>query len=414
MYINRLAEENIRNKLRFNGAVNIVGAKGVGKTEIGKYLTKSKIMLKEGSQIVELVRINNNIALDGKYPRLIDEWQEHPYLWNAVKTMVDEQQKFGMFILTGSSTPNPKYTKMLHSGATRIIDVRLKTLSLTEMGLSENKINFLDLMKGRLVKPSESKMQLKQYAQIIVKGGWPSVFSLDENDSLTKMIDYVDKMQKIDLRTIASPPNPKRMEKLLLSLSRNIATQVNLAKLTKESNLGSPRTVRKYLDQLSQIFILEELESWNKHIRSSVRLLETPKWYFIDSSIATATMRINSNKLINESNTFGLFFESLVIKELRIYADLVGGDVYFYKDTTGLEIDAIIELQNGDFMIFDIKIGSQEGIESGFSNINRFKEKLEKNKLKNLISMNIITAGQIAYSKDGINVFPLAQLYFKK
>jgi hypothetical protein len=125
-------------------------------------------------------------------------------------------------------------------------------------------------------------------------------------------------------------------------------------------------------------------------------------------------MRINSNKLINESNTFGLFFESLVIKELRIYADLVGGDVYFYKDTTGLEIDAIIELQNGDFMIFDIKIGSQEGIESGFSNINRFKEKLEKNKLKNLISMNIITAGQIAYSKDGINVFPLAQLYFKK
>jgi predicted AAA+ superfamily ATPase len=352
--------------------------------------------------------------LDGAAPRAIDEWQLVRSLWNDIRNKIDTRNKKGQFIITGSSTPEK--SKMRHTGTGRIARVRVKPFSLSELGISSKKVKFSDLfIKGANVS-GKSNLSVKDYAKIIVIGGMPANINEAEKNAMIFNEAYLHNIVHTDLSIIDSPPDPQRMTGLISALARNISTSCSYGKLISESEIldtdFSEKTVRKYLDQLSEIFILEELPAYKIHLRSSIRTKIKAKWHFMDPFLAMASLGGGKEELLGNFEHFGLVFESLVLRDIRIYAQSMGAEVYYYGDATGLEIDIVVKLKNGKFSLFEVKLGSSEQIEEAAGSFKKFKNRLDKNGLKKIISFNVITGGEYAYTReDGVNVVPLGCLY---
>ncbi|MCL2651994.1 MAG: DUF4143 domain-containing protein [Candidatus Azobacteroides sp.] len=414
-YNKRLLDKKIEKKLKSTGGILLKGVRFCGKTTTAMHHAASFVRLDESELIREQATLVPQILLQGDTPRLLDEWQLVPSIWNAVRSEIDRRSEKGQFILTGSASPSDDISA--HTGAGRIARLTLRTMSLAESNDSAKTVNFNDLFVKNTQVGGLGGVEIEDYAKLIVRGGMPALIKETPEIAQEAMIDYVENIVYVDMRTLPEPPMPERIAALIRSLSRNISTESSLEKLAAETGFTdkSPMatsTVRKYLDQLSAIFVLEELSAWKTHIRSSVQQRIKPKWHFIDTSIAVAALRILPNGLLNDFDAFGLFFESMAIRDLRIYADTLDGKVYHYRDSSGLEIDAIVELPNETWAAFEIKLGSTKSIDEAVDNLQKLLTRLTPEKAAQCVSLNVLIAGTSSYTrKDNVNVVSLGHLF---
>jgi len=414
-YSKRLLDEKIEKKLKSTGGILLKGVRFCGKTTTALHHAASSVRFDKSEMLREQAVLAPQIVLQGETPRLLDEWQLVPSIWNAARAEIDERAAKGQFILTGSASPSDDLST--HTGAGRIARLTLRTMSLFESNNSIKAVKFNELFLKYTEIGGLGGAELIDYANLIVRGGMPALVSETPEIAQEAMLDYVENIAYIDMRTLPAPPTPERIAALIRSLSRNISTEASLEKLAAETGFTGnssmvASTVRKYLDQLSEIFVLEELPAWKTHIRSSVQQRIKPKWHFVDTSIATAALRILPNRFLNDFDCFGLFFESMAIRDLRIYADTLDGKVYHYRDSSGLEIDAVVELPDETWAAFEIKLGSTKSIDEAAENLQKFLNRLTPEKAAQCASLNVLIAGASSYArKDGVNVVSLGHLY---
>ena len=415
-YFNRLIERQIKDTLSAMGAVLIQGPRAVGKSTTVKRLSGSNISIDESVELIEMAKNSPEIVLKGATPRFIDEWQLSPPIWNAVRHEIDIRQKTGQFILAGSSSPTTDITH--HSGAGRIGRVSMYPLSLFESNDSTQQIDIQQLFREKNLNiAGYGGLKIEQYAQKIITGGWPGLIEKSEKQAQIYLSNYLDDISRVNIGSDIYKTDPVRMRALIRAISRNISTETPITKLAAEAGLIinsiSQQTARKYIDQLIQIFVLQELPAWATHIRSNVRQRVNPKWHFSDPSLAATALELSSEQLLSDPKTLGFFFESLTIRDLRVYAQVLGGNVYHYRDETGLEVDAIIELRNGKWLACEIKLGGSGFIAEGIKNTIKLKNKLENEKLKDMAGLCVITAGKESYTdkETGVYIISLGHLY---
>ena len=413
-YRKRISDIELQRKLGASGAVLIRGAKACGKTESAKQLAKSIIHIDRDEQVQLLFDTAPKRLLMGETPRLIDEWQVIPKLWDLVRHEVDDRKKSGQFILTGSS--NPEEDAKMHSGAGRFTIVDMRTMSWQELGISTAKIKLSDLFEGKQIELEDNRTELELIVDQIIKGGFPTLMNSTVNQAMEVNRAYVELLAEVDMSRVSqSRRDPIKIRSLLKSLARNTSTLVDNVVIEKDikahESMGLSRpTIYDYLDVLNRLMILEDQPAWNTHIRSSHTLRNSPKRHFTDVSLAVAALGANQQTLLNDLNFTGFLFESMVIHDLRVYGQANDAKVYHYRDSTGLEIDSIVQKYNGDWCAFEIKLGTGQ-IDDAASNLLRFASLINTEKCTPPKSLNIITGTGMSYTrKDGVNVISLASL----
>lgn len=413
-YVERLIESELKTKISASGAVLIKGPKSCGKTETAKRYAKSILKMDQDPQVSVMMATNPQLLLEGETPRLIDEWQEQPEIWNYIRHEVDKRKTKGEFILTGSS--NPPENIRLHSGAGRFTVVQMDTMTWHELGFSSGTVKLSDLLLGSSIDYYEPAVSLDFIIERICIGGWPTLINEDLNNALNLNRGYVDLLCEVDMSQVSGVKrNPHKVRSLLRSLSRNIATLVDNKTLEKdvklnENNELSRNTLSDYLDSLSKLMILYEQPAFNPHIRSSASLRKSPKRHLCDPSLAVAILGLEKAALIKDIRFTGFLFESLAIHELNVYAKSNDATVYHYSDSYGYEVDAIVQKRNGDYAAFEIKLGAGY-IDEAAKNLKRFAENIDTGKMESPKSLNIITGTGMSYRRpDGINVISLASL----
>lgn len=414
-YRKRFADESLHRALKTFGAVILQGPRAVGKTTTGQAAAASSVRLDASPQMPVLAETSPATILQGDAPRLIDEWQLAPSIWNAVRHEVDQRSGKGHFILTGSATPADDITR--HSGAGRFRRITMRPMSLAESGESTQAVSLESLLDGK--NPTAlGGPTVEQFAHLVVRGGWPELVNTPDADPTEYLESYLDDTARADLQAADLRVDPLRMDAIIRGLARNVATEVRVTKLASEADLPtgdevsvSYKTARTYLDALERIFVLEEQPAWSPHLRSKVRLRVSPKWHFIDPSLAAAALQASPNALLGDLNTFGFLFEALAVRDLRIYADVHRGHVYHYRDSADLEVDAIVELRDGRWAAFEVKIGGQKAIDAAAGNLLKLKDKVSERKVQQLQALVVLTAGELSYPRDdGVNVVSLGHL----
>jgi len=397
-----------------SGAVLIRGAKACGKTESAKQLANSVLQVDRDPNISMIFDMAPQRLLLGDTPRLIDEWQVLPKLWDYIRHEVDDRKLNGQFILTGSANPNED--AKMHSGAGRFTIVDMRTMSWQELGLSTGKVSLAELFEGKKIEIYDEPTELELIIQQIIKGGFPASM----NNSVDQAIDlnraYIALLAEVDMSKVSNVRrDPMKINSLLRSLARNTATLVENTVLEKDirqfDNVGLSRpTIHDYLDTLNRLMIIEDQPAWNTHIRSTYSLRNSPKRHFTDVSLAVAAIGADQNALINDLNFTGFLFESMVVHDLRVYAQALDAKVYHYRDSSGLEVDSIVQKHNGDWSAFEIKLGTGQ-IDEAAANLSKFVNQLDLSKVKAPKSLNIITGTGISYTRnDGVNVISLSSL----
>ncbi len=411
-YRKRISDTELQRKLESSGAVLIRGAKACGKTESAKQLAKSIIHIDRDEQVQLLFDTAPKRLLMGETPRLIDEWQVIPKLWDLVRHEVDDRKKSGQFILTGSA--NPEEDAKMHSGAGRFTIVDMRTMSWQELGISTAKIKLSDLFEGKPIELEDNRTELELIVDQIIKGGFPTLMNSNVNQAIEVNRAYVELLAEVDMSRVSqSRRDPIKIKSLLKSLARNTSTLVDNVVIEKdikenESTGLSRPTIYDYLDVLNRLMILEDQPAWNTHIRSTHTLRNSPKRHFTDVSLAVAALGANQQTLLNDLNFTGFLFESMVIHDLRVYGQANDAKVFHYRDSTGLEIDSIVQKYNGDWCAFEIKLGTGQ-IDDAASNLLRFASLINTEKCTPPKSLNIITGTGMSYTrKDGVNVISLA------
>ena len=415
-YIPRLVDPKIDRYLRIFGAILIDGPKWCGKTWTALSHSNSVRYIMNPSAGVdykETAKTDPSLLLEGEEPILIDEWQEVPRLWDAVRFEVDQEQKRGRFILTGST--KPKISEVMHSGAGRIAHVRMSPMSLYEAGISTRKVSLADILAGSRIKPSLNEIGLMELIEITCRGGWPANLYIPKEDALEIPAQYIETIARTDMSQIDDVRrDPERTKKLLRSIARNNSTIVSNATLRRDmledGETLAPNTMSSYISALSRLYVIEEIPGWQPEIRSRARVRTSPKRMFSDPSLAVATLRIGPQNLKYDLKTFGFLFENLCIRDLIIYADSHDGTVYHYRDSNNYEADAIIETKEGNWAAFEIKLGEHRADE-GASSLLALKERVEAEGGKPPVSLCIITGGGLAYQRDdGVYSIPINAL----
>ena len=414
IYRERITDKELKRKLKASGAVLIRGAKACGKTESAKQLAKSILNVDQDEQVTALINIAPKRLLLGKVPRLIDEWQEQPKIWDYVRHEVDDRKKNAQFILTGSA--NPEEEVKMHSGAGRFTILDMRTMSWQELGFSTGKVSMSDLFKGAKIDIYDHATDLDFIIEKLIIGGFPTLLNKKVEQAIDLNRAYVELLTEVDMSRVSGiKRDPIKVKSLLRSLARNTSTLVDISSLEKdikqEDNIGITRpTIYDYLDALSRLLIIEDQPAWNTHIRSSYSLRKSPKRHFTDVSLAIAALGIDQNSLLNDLNFTGFLFESLVVHELRVYAQANDATVFHYKDSSDLEIDCIVQKYNGDWSAFEVKLGTGQ-IDEAAASLKKLVSIIDAKKHKQLKSLNIITGTGISYTReDGINVISLASL----
>lgn len=418
-YKPRIIDKKIEEYLKVFGGVCIEGPKWCGKTWTSSYHSKSEILIgspENNFQNRKLAELSPEIVLEGDTPRLIDEWQDVPPLWDAVRYKIDQRGEKGQFILTGSSTPNHKGIN--HSGAGRIARLRMRPMSLFESGDSSGTVSLEELCSGNLKAQMTGDVQLKKLAEYIVRGGWPGSLGLSVEQAMLLPGEYLAAVLEDDVHRIDGVKrDTKKMQLLLRSLARNESTTVsnktlkNDIKEIDDEDIHS-ETVAEYLDIFKRLFLLENQPPFATKIRSSVRVKQAEKRHFVDPSLPCALLRATPERLIGDLETFGFLFEALCERDLNIYADAFGGKLYHYQDYSGKEIDAVIEMPDGRWCAFEIKLGANR-IDEGANNLISLKTAIEQepNGVPPSVLCVVCGMSNAAYKReDGVFVVPLTAL----
>jgi predicted AAA+ superfamily ATPase len=400
--------------LEVSGAVLVEGAKWCGKTSTAEQASNSVVYMQDPDvrdSNLALADAKPSLLLKGLSPRLIDEWQMAPVLWDAVRFEVDRRGELGQFILTGSAVPLDKATD--HTGTGRISRLKMRTMSLLESGESSGEISIRALFDGKQSEDgARADRGLEQIAFAICRGGWPASLRFSGDAGLQMAINYVESVIHHDVSEVDGvDKNPERVRLLLRSLARNIstmATQQTLLDDLEATQTGlSIRTMSGYLNALNRIFVIEDVPAWMPSLRSKTAIRTSSKRHFVDPSIATAAMRIQPDALFRDFKTFGFLFESLCTRDLRIYADAIDGDVVHYRDKSGLEADVVVRLRDGRWAGIEVKLGSSE-IDQAAQNLLRLTEKIDSEKMGSPSFLMVLTAGEFAYRRsDGVWVCPI-------
>lgn len=367
-------------------------------------------------QDIMLAKADASRFLSKKTPMLIDEWQVAPFIWDAIRFEVDQRRKFGQFMLTGSTTP-PDTDEIFHSGTGRIARMLMHTMTLYESGDSTGEVSIENLFSGNLKIAGASDKKLEDIAFLLCRGGWPEAVGREDEVALRQSIDYVDGTLNTDfLRVDKVRRNQDRMRMIMRSYARNLATQANWQTIRSDIIANdtvsvNDDTISSYVLALKKLFVIEDLKAWNPNIRSKTALRTSDTRHFTDPSIATAVLGLGPEDLMNDLKTFGFFFESMCVHNLRVYAQRLDGEVYHYRDKNGLEADAVIHLRDGRYGLVEAKLFSQDNIDEGAANLISLKEKLDSARMKPASFLMVVTGTPYAYTRDdGVIVAPLATL----
>ncbi len=415
-YKQRVADALLERKLQGKGAVLIEGPKWCGKTTTAKQIAKSVLDLGDSdvfNQSERMIALSASTLLEGATPRLIDEWQTLPALWDSIRTAVDKRSEFAQFILTGSAVP-PK-EKTGHSGTGRIGRLRMRPMSLWESGESDGRVSLSALFNGEQIDVLHCENDLNLLAFLTCRGGWPQATLLSGELALDQAIDYYEAVTNTDIQRVDDVKrSPERARMLLRSYARNIATQTPYSTLRADmlqhdSQTLNEDTVIDYADALRKIFVIEDSEAWNPNLRSKTAIRTSDTRYFVDPSIAAAALGIGPNDLINDLQTFGLLFENLVVRDLRVYADVLNGKIYHYRDANGLECDAVLHRRDGSYGLIEVKLGGTDNIDTGATTLNKLATNIDTSKMKApAFMMVVIGVGPYAYQRpDGVYVIPI-------
>jgi hypothetical protein len=412
-YLPRVADMQIEAALRRRGAVLIEGARGCGKTWTGRNHSRS-----EARFDVEALRLlaaaDPAAALTGEVPRLLDEWQNAPGIWNPIRRECDDRAKPGQFILTGSATPADDVTR--HTGTGRVGRVLMRTMSLYESGVSGGAVSLQALFEGKEQSSlPKSDVELSDVVRHLVVGGWPGALSLSEESARLAVGDYIDEVTRTDIPEASEVRhNPAAVRRLLRSLARNVSTEAKETKLAADMDgeVSGRHTVGAYLDALRRIFVVEEQPAWSVSLRSRASLRKQAKRHFVDPSLAAFLLHASPQRLLADPETLGLLFESLVVRDLRIYSASLGGEVFHYRDDTGLEIDAVVERHDGAWIAAEVKLSpAAEVVERAAASLLRLRDKIAVRRAQDLAGLIVVTSVGAAYRRpDGVQVVPVAHL----
>lgn len=422
-YKHRIMDGLLAKKLQAKGAVLIEGPKWCGKTTTAEEVAASKVLLARTDvkeHFRNLLAIDTDTALSGDAPMLIDEWQTVPKLWDAVRYTVDHRRKMGQFILTGSAVPDKKAEEEReHSGAGRFAWLTMRPMSLFESGESNGSVSLAGLFTTPEKILERNVLKLQDIAFLICRGGWPMAVGLPEEAALEQAFDYYDAVTKEDVTKVDGVKRAsERVQRLMRAYARHQGTQVSVATLREDLKNNDTatldeNTIMSYLEALRKIFVVEDMPAWNPNLRSKTAIRTADTRYFVDPSIATAALGMGPADLVNDLNTMGFFFETLCVRDLRVFAETLNGKVYHYRDKSGLECDAVVHLRNGQYGLIEIKLGGQSLINDGATTLNALAAQIDTSRMKAPAFKMILTAtGEYAYRRpeDGIYVVPIGCL----
>jgi len=419
-YRKRILDDILKEKLESKGAILIEGPKWCGKTTTGEQVSKSILYManpKNINQNLLLADSNPEVLLKGETPRLIDEWQIAPKLWDAVRFEIDHRKLFGQFILTGSSVPVDT-SEIIHTGTGRFTWLKMRPMTLFESGESNGSVSIEDLFNGNDDIYGESKLTLEDIAFLVCRGGWPIASYLTGKRALTQAIDYYDAVVNSDISRVDNVKrDSEKLKRIMASYARNQGTQIGDDTIVEDIRANDEdginvKTVHSYIDALKRMYVVEDMRAWNPNIRSKTSIRSSDTRYFIDPSIAAASLGFGPGDLINDLKTFGFMFETMAIRDLRVFAEALDGSVYHYRDKNSLECDAVIHLRNGSYGLVEVKLGGEKLIEEGSQNLHKLVNIIDFDKMKRPSFMMILTAtGEMAYKRpDGVLVVPIGTL----
>lgn len=419
-YKKRIADKLLKYRLEEVGAVLIEGPKWCGKTTTAEQQAKSVLYMADPDNqksYIEMADLRIKMLLKGDNPRLIDEWQIIPQIWDAIRFDVDHRGEEGLYVLTGSAVP-ASTENIHHTGTGRFAWITMRTMTLWESGESTGEVSLAELFRGNPDIAGFNKLKIEDIAYVVCRGGWPSSVSKNRRAALRQAYDYYDAVVKTDISRVDEVSrNSERTKLLLRSYARSQGGQVSIGAIRQDMMANddetlADKTVQSYIGALKKIFVIEDMPAWNPNLRSktAIRLADTR--YFVDPSIAVAALGLGPEDLVNDLETFGLLFETLCVRDLRVYADALDGMVYHYRDKNGLECDAVIHLRNGAYGLVEIKLGGAAAIEKGASTLMELASKIDTTKMKVPAFLMVLTAvGDYAYQrKDGIYVVPVGCL----
>ncbi|MCD8370703.1 MAG: DUF4143 domain-containing protein [Clostridiales bacterium] len=419
-YKKRIADGMLKRKLEGKGAVLIEGPKWCGKTTTAEQIAASVLYMddpEKKEQNISMSELNPKRLLKGAVPRLIDEWQLAPKLWDAIRFEVDHRGEQGQFVLTGSAVPVDT-REITHSGTGRFTWLTMRPMSLYESGESTGEVSLQSLFEGATDIDGGSDISIDYLAFLVCRGGWPQAVDMRDEIALDQAMDYYDAVVRSDInRADGVQKNPERVRRLMRSYARNQGGQIPNTVIAQDiaandENPMSEETVASYLNALRKIFVVEDMPAWNPNLRSKIAIRSSDTRYYIDPSIATAALGIGPNDLLNDLKTFGFLFETLCVRDLRVFADALNGEVYHYRDKDGQECDAVVHLRNGKYGLIEIKLGGDKLIEEGAASLKAMQAKIDTDKMKTASFLMVLTGvGDYAYRRrDGVYVVPIGCL----
>ena len=419
-YKPRIADELLREKLEGKGAVLIEGPKWCGKTTTAEQASKSILYLNDpetGNQNIAMASINPRKLLEGKTPHLIDEWQLAPNLWDAIRFEVDHRQEPGQFILTGSSVP-ADMSGIKHTGTGRFSWLFMRPMSLFESGESNGEVSLGSLFNNPDAIEGASEMTLEQLAFLICRGGWPYAVGKREKIALNQAFDYYDAVVNRDINEADGvKKDPERVKKLMWSLARNQGQQISNTTIAADTGLTEgpsvgQETVADYVTALKKIFVVEDMPAWNPNLRSKTAIRTSDTRYYVDPSIAVASLGAGPQELMSDLKTMGFLFETLCVRDLRVYAEALGGSVAHFRNKNGLECDSVVHLRNGSYGLVEIKLGGDKAIEDGVASLKKLSSLIDTAKMK-APSFLMVLVGKAPYAyrrTDGVYIVPVGCL----
>lgn len=419
-YKKRIADTLLDRKLEGIGAVLIEGPKWCGKTTCAEQKAKSVIYMndpKKSSMYMQLAKMSPQTLLEGETPKLIDEWQLAPSLWDTIRFEVDHRDGEGFFILTGSAVP-AKTDEIWHTGTGRFARIKMRPMSLWESEDSTGTISLAALFNGSAQTAITDEKRLEDIAFLLCRGGWPKATLQKKEVALERVFDYYDAVVNADISRVDNVErDAERTKRLMRSYARFQGSQTSISKIKDDVKANDAMTVNddtigSYIKALEKIFVIEDMPAWNPNLRSKTAIRTSDTRYFVDPSIAVAALGLGPKDLMNDLNTFGLLFETMCVRDLRVYADALGGTVYHYRDKNGLECDAVVHLRNGSYGLVEIKLGGDNLIEEAAETLKELANKIDTTKMKSPSFMMVLTAlGSYAYQReDNVWVVPVGSL----